>query len=270
VLRPLPNGRDLFRRGLTPIGLFLWEFVGPGSLSALASTGLDFVVIDMEHAGFSWRDLSGLLSGARATTLSALVRVPELARSSIGRALDLGADGVIAPRVSSREDAARLVRYARFTPEGERNVAFGAPHDGYGAASLPLNELAMAANAHTCCVALVETREGVENIDEIARTPGLDAIWLGFADLSQSLGAVGQYANPAFLAAEERVLSACREAGMPIGVLAGGVAAAARQCSRGYEAIALGTDVGVLQAALSGMIRQLRLGVQDSHGGVES
>lgn len=254
----MPNGRGLFEQSRAPIGLFLWEFTGAGAFTALATAGLDFAVLDMEHGGFSWREIANALAGARATTLSALVRVPELSRSAVGRALDLGADGVIAPHINNREQSEELVRYTRYAPIGARNVAIGSPHDGYGATGLPLEELAIEANNRICCIALVETRQGVDAIEEIVQTPGLDAIWLGFADLSQSLGALGDYSSSTFRMAEERVLSACRAAGMPIGVIATSAEAVSAQLARGYRPIALGTDVSVLQTALSGIIRQMQ------------
>jgi 2-keto-3-deoxy-L-rhamnonate aldolase RhmA len=258
--RSEPIGGGLFRRDRCLLGLFVWEFSFAGMWPAIASTGLDFAVIDMEHSAFSYRDVGTLLAGARGTSLPALVRVPELNKNAIGRVLDLGADGVIVPHVSSGEEAADLVRYAKFAALGTRNVAFGCPQDGYGSTKLSLAEFAAAANAGTSCVAMIENQAGVAAVSEICRTPGIDAIWMGFADLSHSLGALGNYDTATFRNAEQRVLSACGEIGAPVGVVAASVEQAQLQIERGYRAIAIGTDLSILQQGIADRVSRLRDG----------
>ena len=253
----MPIGGGLFRHDRCLLGLFVWEFSMAGMWPALASTGLDFAVIDMEHSAFSYRDVGTLLSGARSTSLPALVRVPELSKNAIGRVLDLGADGVIVPHVGSGQEAADLVRYAKFAPLGSRNVAFGCPHDGYGSTTRSLADFAAAANANTACVAMIENHEGVTAASDICRTPGIDAIWMGFADLSHSLGALGDYDASSFRDAEQRALTACGEAGVPVGVVAASVEQAIEQIDRGYRVIAVGTDLSVLQHGVADRVRRI-------------
>lgn len=255
--RTEPIAGELFRGKYPPLGLFVWEFAMAGTWPVLATTGLDFGVIDMEHSAFSYRDVGTMLSGARSTSLPALVRVPELNRNTIGRVLDLGADGVILPHVTSEREAAELVSYTKFAPQGLRNVAFGCPHDGYGSTRLSLSDFAAVANANTVCVPMIEDMEGVAAAEEICQTPGVDAVWLGFADLSHALGAIGDYESDAFADAEAQVLRACADAGIPTGVVAGTSELAVRQLRRGYGAVALGTDLTVLQNGLTDLVRHV-------------
>jgi 2-dehydro-3-deoxyglucarate aldolase/4-hydroxy-2-oxoheptanedioate aldolase len=256
--RAQPVAGGVFRRAIPALGLFVWEFAGSGMWPILATTGLDFAVIDNEHASFSARETALLLGGARSTSLPALVRVPEVTRSDIGKALDGGADGIVAPRVSSRAEAEALVRYAKYAPAGDRGVAFGCAHDGYGAGAPTLQQVAKVANAETVCVAMIETTTGVENVDEICTTPGVDALWVGFADLSQSLGRAGEYDSAEFRAAEQRILATAAMRDVPVGVLVPTAAGAIAEIGRGYSAIALGTEVTVLQRGITTMVETIR------------
>ena len=102
---------------------------------------------------------------------------------------------------------------------------------------------------------MIEDMEGVAAAEEICQTPGVDAVWLGFADLSHALGAIGDYESDAFADAEAQVLRACADAGIPTGVVAGTSELAVRQLRRGYGAVALGTDLTVLQNGLTDLVR---------------
>ena len=110
-----------------------------------------------------------LVFGARCTTLPAIVRVPELSHSAIGRALSIGADGVLVPGVETADDARRLVRYSRFAPLGERGAAFGRAHDGFRRSDP--RTVAAEENEGIACIAQVESPAGVDAIEEICTTP---------------------------------------------------------------------------------------------------
>ncbi len=252
-----PIGKQIFSNDRPPLGLFVWEFPSPGMWPILASTGLDFAVVDMEHSAFSYRDVGNLLSGAKSTELVALVRVPELNKNAIGRVLDLGADGVIVPHISSSEEAAKLVSYAKYHPLGKRNVAFGCPLDGYGNTTLGVEEVSHFANENSLCIPMIESLEGVSVAREICETPGIDAIWLGFADLSQSVGKLGDYELSSFVEAENRVLSVCSKSNTTVGVVATSINDAVYQARRGYGMIALGTEVSIIQQEVANRVQEI-------------
>lgn len=255
-MRECPIGRRLFDPPRPLFGLLIVEVASPGLLPALEVAGVDFVMIDMEHGPFSYRDVASLLAGARSTNVAALVRVPELTRSAVGRVLDLGADGVVAPRVESAADARRLVEWGRYGPEGSRNAAFALAHDGYRRGNVP--DTAARANAGAACVALVETVAGVDAIDDLISVPGLDAVIFGGTDLSQSLGAIGDMSSQPFLEREARVLEACLSAGVALGVVARGSEAIAAALTRGYRPILLGSELSLIQTACAEAITWAR------------
>ena len=263
-VRAEPIGGRLFPKDRIPLGLFIWEFPMVGMWPVLASTGIDFAVVDMEHSAFSYRDVGTLLAGARSTELIALVRVPELNRNVIGRVLDLGADGVIVPHISNAEEAANLVSYARYHPLGRRDVAFGCPLDGYGNAVDGLEEFSQTANSNIVCIPMIESLEGVSAVREICGISGVDGIWLGFADLSQSAGKLGDYEQDTFIEGERRVLQACKEFDVPLGVVATSVHEATRQIERGYRMIALGTETSILQQEVANRVAQITAELTDT------
>lgn len=262
-MRAHPQGSTLCRAPRPPLGLFVQAFASAATFPVLAGTGLDFAVLDMEHTGFTFAHVSEAVQGARATALTALVRVPTLSRSAIGRALDVGADGVIVPRVESAAQAAEIVRYARYAPLGDRNVAFAIGHDAYGSGG-EWTDVAAAANTGVACIPLVETAAGVEAIEEICATPGIDAVWIGPADLSQSLGALGDVESAAYLAAEARVREACRAAGLPLGIVARSVPEARHRIEEGYGLIAFGSEIGILREAVAGLTAAVACGTEAS------
>lgn len=255
-VRAAPIGRRIVGTTRPAIGVFVLETATPGLWPVLEAASLDFGVVDMEHGAFSYRDVSVVLAGARATETAAFVRVPELTRSAVGRVLDLGADGVIAPRVGTVDEAAAFVAAARYAPAGSRNAAFGLAHDGY-ARGVPA-DTAGAANEGIACIALVETTAGVDAIEDIVAVDGIDAVWIGPTDLSQSLGLLGDLDNPAYVEAEERVVEVCRRNRVPLGLVVRNASDGAAAVERGFTLIALGTEISLLQGAASSLAAAIR------------
>jgi 2-keto-3-deoxy-L-rhamnonate aldolase RhmA len=257
--RSTPIGRSLLGRPQPPVGVLVIEISSPALWMMFANAGADFGVVDMEHSSLSHRDVARLVLGARSTTLPAIVRVPELSHSAIGRALSIGADGVLVPGVESADDARRLVRYSRFAPLGARGAAFGRGHDGFRRSDP--RTVAADENEGIACIAQVESPAGVDAIEEICSTPGLDAVWLGPADLTHSLGVLGDLESDAYREAEQRVIAACRAAGMPLAIGAARTPAEIRrQLDLGCWALLLGQEVMLLQDAIARLVATIRDG----------
>jgi len=172
----------------------------------------------------------------------------------IKKALDLGAHGIIVPQVNTAEQAASVVRFARYAPEGARGVGL-ARAQGYGQR---LREYLEAANRETAVIVQAEHVRAVENIEAIVRVPGVDAVLLGPYDLSASLGKMGQIDDPVVVAAIRRVTDVCRAAGMPLGYF--GVTAAAVQpyVAQGYTLIVAGVDTLYLGNGAKSLLAELR------------
>lgn len=237
-------------------GHLVMEFATPGIGHILAAAGAEFCFLDMEHSGFDYGTLKSALRFLEAARLPSIVRVPSGAYHHVARALDLGAEGIVVPMVSTAEEAAALVRHARYAPAGERGCAFGIAHDRYRG-GVPA-ELMGAANARTVTIALVETAAGARNADAIAATPGLDVVWVGHFDLSASLGVPGDFACSTFRDAMEAICAAAKHHGKTLGRLVATPAEADEAVRDGFRLIAYGGDALLLRRALAEGVNHIR------------
>lgn len=175
------NLRALVRSGVS-IGTFI-SINSTAVVEKVGSSGIDFLVLDAEHTALSISDLDSLLRSAALVGAAAVVRVPEVG-SYIGRVLDAGAAGIVAPRIETAEQAAEAVSRVRYPPEGVRGLGPG--RGGYPGG--PIAEHLRSANDRVLLIVQIETRLGVENAEAILSTPGVDALLVGPADLAASLG----------------------------------------------------------------------------------
>jgi 2-keto-3-deoxy-L-rhamnonate aldolase RhmA len=246
--------RARLKRGDKLLGTMV-TLASAASAEVLASLGFDWLFIDAEHGPLETRELGDILRAVSHKT-ACIVRVPEAAEVPIKKALDLGAHGVIAPQVNTPEQAADVVRWARYAPEGARGVGLARAH-GYGVA---FREYLESANREIAVIVQAEHARAVDNIEAIVRVPGIDAVLLGPYDLSASLGKMGEIEHPAVVAAIGRVTDACRAARMPMGYF--GVTAAAVQpyVARGYTLIVAGVDALYLANGAKALLKELRGG----------
>jgi 4-hydroxy-2-oxoheptanedioate aldolase len=214
-MRPNPT-KEKLRRGEMVLGLFMLS-ADPHMVGVVAATGYDFVLFDMEHTSLSHERLEQLVRAADAAGITPMARIPSGSRSDILRALETGVRGLMVPMVESAADAAQAARFSRYHPEGERGVYFLSYPSGYGVGTLA--EHFPISNDALLLIAQIETARGVENAAAIAATPGIDVLFVGPADLSQSLGVPGQLGHERVLAATEAALGAARAAGKWSGVL---------------------------------------------------
>lgn len=256
---PHPGFRQrLLSPGLA-LGLFCMEFATPGLPAIAKAGGADFLVIDMEHSGLGFETVKAACMGARAAGIPLVVRVAHRHPNEVSRALDVGADGIMAPLVSSAAEARALVAWATYPPGGgTRGVALGTAHDGY--APGPVLDKLRAADAHKAMIIQVETRAGAEDADAIAATDGVDCLWIGHMDLSCSLGIPGQFDHPDFLAAEGRVRDACRRHGKGFGRLAASPQEAKALAARGYDTLGVTNDIQAIIARVAEGVALLRGG----------
>jgi 2-keto-3-deoxy-L-rhamnonate aldolase RhmA len=243
-----PVRRKLLR-GEASFGVMAFEFFTPGLAPTLAAAGAEFVLLDMEHSGLGIEGVKAQCAFARAAGIVPMVRIAEARPALIPPLLDAGALGIMMPLVESAAAARALVAACRYRPEGHRGLAFGMAHDAHAGGD-PLAKMA-AANAAVLTIALVESASGVAEAEAIAAVPGLDMLWLGHFDLSDSLGLAGRFEAPAYRAAAARLRDAAQAAGKPIGWLAGDAAQAAAALQAGFRCLCIGHEVAVLRDALS-------------------
>lgn len=199
----LTSGEKLF-------GVFLM-FAEPALVEIAGFAGFDFAILDTEHGPTTHESLQHCLRAGAAAGLECLVRVPQRSDADIQRALDSGAAGIVAPHITSAAEAELFVAACRLPPEGRRGVVYSARSGDYGFAGV---ERTRARAAQVLTVAQIEDVSAVDEAAEIARTPGLDCLFVGPADLSASMGLSGQPARKAVAAAiSQTVLPAARDAG---------------------------------------------------------
>lgn len=225
----------------------------PEVAEILATAGLDWLFIDLEHTPLEPRDAQAILQavGERA---AGVIRVPLNDEIWIKKALDIGAAGVIIPLVNSVAEAQRAVRFCKYPPQGARSVGL-ARAQGYGA-DLP-GYLARA-NRDTAVIVQIEHIEAVENIHEILALEGIDALLVGPYDLSASLGRMGAVEHPTVQAAITRVRDACLEQRMPLGIFAASAERTRAYLDQGYTLIAAGSDTLMLDRAARETVSALK------------
>ena len=188
------------------LGMFV-NLASPALVESVGDTGYDLLLLDGEHAPFGVSELEALIRAADIANLPALVRVPELG-SDIGRALDLGAAGVIVPRIDTAAQAAEVVSRVRFTPDGTRGGGACRACDYGNSIAAYLAQ----ANDHLLAIVQIETLPGFQSVEEIAATPGLDALCVGPVDLSLAIG--HPMGSPEHIAATKRVFAAAHANGL--------------------------------------------------------
>jgi 2-keto-3-deoxy-L-rhamnonate aldolase RhmA len=234
----------------------VFEFPSTGIARIAAEAGADFVIYDMEHTGWSIETIRNLMASSRAADLVPMVRVPATEYNLIARPLDVGAMGIMVPMVESAEQAQVIADSGRYPPLGKRGAAFGVAHDDYSGGDIM--EKMASANEEILLIAQIETARGVENVDAIAAVDGIDVLWIGHFDLTNSLGIPGQFSHPAYLEAVERVLEACRAHNKAPGIMAGAVADGQAELQQGFRALAYSGDLWLYQLALRQGLDALR------------
>ncbi len=233
---------EKLRAGDVVLGQMVMDLFSPGIGPMLAACGLDFVIYDMEHGRCDIRLVAEMIASCRGTGITPLVRASDIESAPLSRLLDLGAMGVLVPRVETRAQAEHIVAELKYAPQGKRGVALGFAHDLYQAQGA--GYLARA-NAETAVIPLLETATAFENLEEILSVPGIDVAWLGHYDLTTSMGIPAQFDHPRFLQAKTRLAEVARKHGVAAGFLPPNPAVARDWIRDGYRAISLNSDVGL-------------------------
>ncbi len=223
--------------------LGLWVTLESASVTEMAvGLGLDWVVIDAEHGHLDWKEIVEHLRTAVRSETVALVRVAELDRGLIKRALDIGADGVVVPWMETEDQLRQAVAFARYPPEGCRGL--GAERaTGWGEC---LAEHTVEANDHVLVVPIIESIRAVGAVPRMCQVEGVDIVFFGPADFSATAGFRGQWEGPGVARQLLALKDTIREAGTHCGVVATGTANLGERFEQGFRMSALGIDGGLL------------------------
>jgi 4-hydroxy-2-oxoheptanedioate aldolase len=252
---PLDRGalRDRIASGEKTVGTFV-STASAVIAEVCAAAGTDWLVLDLEHGAGGEDLVGGVVLAAAAYGVPTVVRVESVARIRLGRVLDLGAAGVMLPRLDTSSEVREAVRHLRYPPDGDRGVATSNRAHRFGLDSSALDS----AGNEVLGVVQIESVRAVEQVEEIAALDGADVLFVGPRDLSHDLGVPGDFGAPAYLAALDRVHAAAQRHGKSCGLLVPDGAAAAVRLQDGWTFVAVASDSTLLAAAVTAEIARAR------------
>ena len=246
--------RDKWRRGEPALGCWL-TIASSFSAEILAHAGFDWLCVDLQHGVIDYAQMVGMLQGMSSLDAQPLVRVPWNEPGIIGKCLDAGASGVIVPMVNGAAEAEAAVRACRYAPAGARS--YGPLRARYAVGS----DYFANANEDVLCIVMIETAQAVDDVDDIVSVPGVDAVYVGPADLSITLGLQpgSDHADEIFSGALARILDACRRHGVVPGI-AGNATIAPKRVEQGFLMVEVASDSGLLATGAAGALAAVRPG----------
>ncbi|HYL24938.1 MAG TPA: HpcH/HpaI aldolase/citrate lyase family protein [Burkholderiales bacterium] len=240
-------------RGATQIGL--WSSLSSNySVEVIAGAGFDWLLLDMEHSPNDLESLLAQLQAAAPYATHPVVRVPWNDMVSIKRVLDVGAQSLLVPYVSSAAEARSAVSFTRYPPQGARGVAGTTRATRFGR----IQDYARRAHEEICVLVQVETQSALDNIEAICATEGVDGVFIGPADLHASLGHPGEIANPRVKPVIDEAVRRIRKAGKAPGILTPSEDDARHWLECGALFVAVGADVGILARGAEALAQKFK------------
>ena len=238
---PQNSFKRALKDGKPQIGL--WSSLSSNySVEVIAGAGFDWLLLDSEHSPNDLESLLTQLQAAAPYPTTSIVRVPWNDMVTIKRVLDIGAQALLVPYVSTAEEAIAAVSYTRYPPKGVRGVAGTTRATRFGR----VKDYAKRAHEEICLLVQVETQSALDNIEAICAVEGVDGVFIGPADLHASMGYVGEVANPKVKPLIDDAIRRIRKAGKAPGILTPNEADAKHWLECGALFVAVGADVGIL------------------------
>ena len=247
--RALKDGNVVF-------GPMVSEVRSSGIAVLFAQAGFDFFFIDLEHSCFSLETVSDMILAARAADIPVIVR-PSSRKSAeyLSRPLDSGAAGLLIPQIRTRKDVENVVQWCRYQPLGERGMGLSRQHTFFqgGDALDTMKQL----NQEILIALQIENKEAIENLPDLLSVEGIDAAFVGPADLSAAFGKPGQSDDPEIQAAIERVIEVSKANGVIPGIHTSSVKKAKFWTSKGMQMIGFCTDIKLIQQICQQSVQEL-------------
>jgi len=247
--------KEKLARGETALGLFS-KMSDASLVEQAALAGFDFIIIDMEHGPASFETAQELVRAAELRGMTPIIRVSDAGHASLLRALDIGAHGVQVPQVSTRAAAEAVVRGAKFAPQGERGVCRYTRAAEY--TNIEKSAHFARSNAETMVIAHIEGTEGIDNLGQILDVAGIDVIFLGPYDLSQSCGVPGQISHPSVVEKMQQAVKKAAAKGTIVGMFVEDLDAARFWSRSGVRYLAYSVDVGIYYNACRQIVENAR------------
>jgi len=241
-----------------PVLITCCHFADPSVYELVSLMGFDGIWLDLEHHSTSDETAANLMRAARVGTSDIIARPAKGEFMRMGRVLEAGAQGIMYPRCESAEEAAEVVRWAKFAPLGERGIDGANGDNPYCA--MPMPPYFKAANEHTLLIVQIESPRALEQADEIARVPGVDVLMLGPGDLSVLAGIPFQFDHPLITGAYQRLADAAAKAGKWWGTVSGGPEHSQRLLDLNAKFICHGCDLILVKQGME-LIQQRYAGL---------
>ncbi len=250
------NVKRMLREGKTVLGTMVVEFTSPEIARMLKVAGFDYIFIDTEHGAFNHESVTDIIRAGRSMDLTCIVRVPDNAYHLIARTLDLGAHGIMVPRTETREQVENIIRAAKYPPWGLRGCGIRPIITDYEFGAIPdqIEHL----NKDTIVIAQIESKQAVDDIEDLLSVKGVDVALIGPNDLSISLGVPGEHEHPSMIEAMQKVVDACAKKGIASGIHVRDISVLQFWMERGMTFITCDTDIGLLISAAAQAVVTLR------------
>lgn len=225
-------------------------------VDVIASSGIDFMVIDAEHGSISYESAQTMITVCESYAVSPIMRVGEVNESLILRALDIGVHGVQLPNISTKEHAELFVQYAKYPPVGIRGFT---PYSKAGLYDVTNgSKLTKIANDNTLLIANVEGVEGINNLESIVNVEGIDVIFIGLFDMSKSLGVPGEVQSPKVLEKLDQAIEIVHSKNKKIGSIASNLKMLDLLKNKNIDYLTYSVDAGMIKESYQAMLNQFR------------
>jgi 4-hydroxy-2-oxoheptanedioate aldolase len=246
--------KKALQEGKTVYGPFL-KFTDPAVVEIMGFSGFDFVIIDQEHGPISIQNAQNMIRAAESVNITPIIRVNKNEETAILRALDIGTQGIEIPQINNKDNAIQAVKAVKYSPQGERGVCRYVRPANYS--SMQKFDYFRQANDETMIIAHIEGIEGINNLDKILDVKGIDVIFIGPYDLSQSLGIPGDVSNKIVINKMEEVITKCKKREIAVGTFSDDVKTANFWVSLGIQYMSFSVDVGILYETSANLVTQL-------------
>ena len=258
--------KSAIEAGSHPLGT--WISIGhPAVVEAVAQLDLDFVLVDMEHTTMSLETVENLVRAVDSVPgeTDVVVRAPWNDPVRLKRLVDIGMAGVMVPMVETADEARRFAESVRYPPEGIRGLA-GSRATGYGR---NFEEYVNSANGSILTIAQIETEAGLEAAEEVADVTGIDALFVGPADLSRALGVFGDLESETYQRAVEHVIDVGETADVPVGTFTSNVDDIDYSVEQGFDFLIGGKDASYLMNGTERVVAEYGAAVEEHTGNPE-
>jgi 2-keto-3-deoxy-L-rhamnonate aldolase RhmA len=248
--------KDRLLKGQPVFGCMMQHYRSAEIPRLLAAAGFDFLFIDTEHGGFDLETVQDLVRASNPSGITPLVRVSELLYSLVARVLDVGAQGIIFPRVEDPRVLEQAIGWTQFPPQGTRGFGIAAPLLDYEQQSFP--EIIRHLNANTLVVVQFESQTSMAHCDELLSVPGIDVALVGPSDLSISLGVPGEFEDPKLIETVVHFVEVCRRHNIAPGIQVRTAALAKAWTQRGMQFVGCGSEHSLLLEKARETVSELR------------